>query len=280
MKISWVIPTYNNFDVLIKTIKNIIKQTRKPDIIFVVDNASSDNTSNVVKEFPEIKYIKLNINAGSAGGYSEGMKAASEVSDLIFLSDDDMLFDKNAIKYLEESLLLFPENERIGVVRCAWDGFKGDKAVEVESSICSGVLIKSSAIKKTGLPLLELFTYADDVEYFYRMRKKGLLLYLVPKAKYLSKSLEHRSETKFFGFRVAVYKTDFRLYYAFRNEIYINRLHGKSTIKVLLYFLKVMFFLKFSGLIAAIDGIKNGFMGNLGKSKKYIAIRGKEELNA
>ena len=72
-KISVVIPTYNSWETLKECISSIQKQTLKQFEIIVVDNASSDGTSQKAKVmFPEIKLITLTTNTGVTGGRNKG----------------------------------------------------------------------------------------------------------------------------------------------------------------------------------------------------------------
>ena len=84
--------TFNNAEMLRSVIGAVVSQTRKPDEIVVIDNASPDNTREVVKEFQDIRYIRLAENTGSAGGFYEGVKIASENNDFVLTLDDDCDF--------------------------------------------------------------------------------------------------------------------------------------------------------------------------------------------
>lgn len=275
MKIACVIPTYNNYDSLVLTLENILGQSRPPDIVFVIDNASTDDTAKIKDRFPGVKHVRLGENQGSAGGYCEGIKLASEVSDLIFLSDDDNLYQVDALDQLEKGLLQLGNAVSMGAVRCAWETFAGTAPEEVENALWSGSLVKSGVVRNIGLPMKEFFLYSEDVEYFSRMRTQGFAVYVIPAAKYLKRYSGHKSESGWFGTPTYAYKDAFRLYYAFRNEIYINRLyhHRLKLLRTLLYLLKIMVFLKPHAVLAALDGIKDGFMGNLGKNGKYPVVR-------
>ena len=224
MKISCVIPTYNNSKLLAVTLESVLGQTRKPDSVYVIDNASDDSTASVKERFPGIEYIRLPENTGSAGGFYEGIKAALPGSGLLFLSDDDQVYAKDALEQLEKGLLSL--GPAAGAVRCAWEAYEGKEPAEVADSVWSGTLIRSEVAAKIGLPLKELFLYAEDVEYFWRMRKAGFKLYVLPSAGYLARDSAHKAKIGPGGGQALVYKDDFRLYYAFRNEVYIYRLYS------------------------------------------------------
>jgi len=54
--IACVIVTYNRIKTLKKTIEAVINQTRRPDVIIIVDNNSpeSDMADNFYKSFPNL----------------------------------------------------------------------------------------------------------------------------------------------------------------------------------------------------------------------------------
>ncbi|MBI4351141.1 MAG: glycosyltransferase [Elusimicrobia bacterium] len=273
MKIACVIPTYNNYASLCLTVENLLSQTRPPDIVYIIDNASADGTAEIKKRFPGVEYVRLAENQGSAGGYYEGIKLAGEAADLVFLSDDDNLYRPDALEQLEKGLLKL--GGRAGAVRCAWEAFKGKEPAEVPDALWSGALITSAVVKKIGLPLRELFLYAEDVEYFRRMRRSGFAVYVIPGAGYLKRYAGHKMTSGWFGRPTHAYRDAFRLYYAFRNEIYVSRLYGAwwKVFRTVLYLFKILVFLSPSSVLAALDGIRDGFAGRLGKNGKYHITR-------
>lgn len=100
--ISVVITTYNRAHLLPRAIKSVLKQTLKPLEIIVVDDGSSDTTSEVIKAFPTIRYIKKE-NAGISSARNYGIKAAKGRY-IAFLDDDDVwLEDKLKLQYAQKS---------------------------------------------------------------------------------------------------------------------------------------------------------------------------------
>ena len=96
-KVVAVIPAYNEEANIIKTIENI-KTIDLIDEIVVVDDGSSDNTSEVVRELKDIKLISLKQNSGK--GYA--IRKAIEVIDYdyIALLDGDLGSSSNEINKL------------------------------------------------------------------------------------------------------------------------------------------------------------------------------------
>ncbi|MBL4780839.1 MAG: glycosyltransferase [Porticoccaceae bacterium] len=92
MKISAVIPTYNNADYIEDAINSILAQSHPVDEIIIIDDGSSDNTEELVKVISKkaanIIYIKQ-ANQGPSSARNRGIEAAS--GDWIaFLDADDL----------------------------------------------------------------------------------------------------------------------------------------------------------------------------------------------
>lgn len=58
MKCSVVIPTRNDSAYLHRCLSALRQQTRTPDQIIVVDNGSTDNITRVLREFPDLTYLR------------------------------------------------------------------------------------------------------------------------------------------------------------------------------------------------------------------------------
>lgn len=101
-KVVAVIPAYNEEENIINTIENI-KTINLIDEIVVVDDGSSDRTSEVVKKLKDIKLITLNANSGK--GYA--IRKAIEVIDYdyIVLLDGDLGASSYEINKLIEPVI-------------------------------------------------------------------------------------------------------------------------------------------------------------------------------
>ena len=129
--VSVVIPTYNRADVIERSIKSIQDQTYQDFEIMLVDDASTDNTDEVVRRIQDerIRYIKLEKNSGPSHSRNVGIKE-SQGKYIAFLDDDDeWLPDK-----LEAQVSLFDDtNNRVGAVYSAFWRIQKNKRVYIPS---------------------------------------------------------------------------------------------------------------------------------------------------
>ena len=89
-RVSVVIPTYNRAELLKRAIESVLGQTYQDFELIVVDDASMDNTEEMMKDFSDerIRYIRLKQNSGtSAVPRNTGIKSAK--GEYIACHDDD-----------------------------------------------------------------------------------------------------------------------------------------------------------------------------------------------
>lgn len=93
-KVSIITPVYNSESYLKETIESVISQTYTDWELILVDDCSSDNSSQICKSYsgvdPRIKYIPLKENSGPAKARNIGIDEASGEY-LAFLDSDDKL---------------------------------------------------------------------------------------------------------------------------------------------------------------------------------------------
>lgn len=101
-KICVVIPTFNNKELVLECLKTLVISDTKGFVfkICVVDNGSSDGTSEAIKKgFPKVKLIEESKNLGFVEGCNAGMQwGLSNGFNYITLLNDDTTVDKKLIK--------------------------------------------------------------------------------------------------------------------------------------------------------------------------------------
>lgn len=192
-----VIVTYNRKDKLEKVIRSLELQTRRPDRIYVVDNASTDGTRELLEGMAhaDLIHMRLAENIGGAGGFNVGMKAAyADGFDLVWISDDDAYPQEDAIEKLVEGLARYEEisghrpTYACSAVRCPdgswcemntpetvwdWPRYYSAETPFMMVQCCSfvSVLVPRWAIEYHGFPIKDYFIWFDDSEYTRRLAK-------------------------------------------------------------------------------------------------------------
>jgi rhamnopyranosyl-N-acetylglucosaminyl-diphospho-decaprenol beta-1,3/1,4-galactofuranosyltransferase len=96
-----VVVTYNRCRLLAQALSAVREQSRPPDEIVVVDNASTDGTSEFLDRTEGIRVTHSQRNTGGAGGFAIGMAQALDLgADAVWLMDDDTVPLDDALEEL------------------------------------------------------------------------------------------------------------------------------------------------------------------------------------
>ena len=125
MDISVVIPTYNRYDFLKRALASVYAQTYLPKEVIVIDDGSTDNTANIQKDFPTIKYIYQE-NAGVSSARNTGIKSGTYEWIAFLDSDDTWHKDK-----LSEQVLFHQKNPNIFISYTDEKWIRDSKEVKV-----------------------------------------------------------------------------------------------------------------------------------------------------
>ena len=205
-KISVVFPIYNGGRQPLECLSSIQKlnyPSKKIEII-VVDNASTDGSDlQIKKKYPQVSLIKNAENLGFAKAVNQAVKKAK--GELIFVGNDDLLFEKNSLKILSTYLV---KNKNIGICggkiyyknkpkKVASAGFQMNKWTgniyisenpgqlkEPDWVQGCAMLIQKKVFKKIGY-FDEHFThFFEDFDFCLRARKAGFKVVYFPSAKF------------------------------------------------------------------------------------------------
>ncbi len=117
MKLTFVIPAYNEEKTIEPLVEGIVKYSTPHDIqIILIDDGSTDQTFSVMKKtqdkYPQVEIIKLRRNFGKSRALSTGFSKA--VGDIVITMDADLQDDPKEIPRMIETI-----EEGYDVV-CGW----------------------------------------------------------------------------------------------------------------------------------------------------------------
>ncbi len=111
--VTCIIPAFNREKYIAEAIDSVLDQTYGNIEIIVIDDGSTDNTSEIVKSFnSKVKYFYQPNSGASAARNSGILKAAG---DFISFLDSDDLWEKNKISLQMEC---FKNNPGIDICLC------------------------------------------------------------------------------------------------------------------------------------------------------------------
>jgi glycosyltransferase involved in cell wall biosynthesis len=130
LKFSILLTTYNGEETVGDTIRSLLSQSFGNFEIIVSDNASSDNTENIVKSFndPRIFFFRNEINLGYPGNLEKARTRAR--GDIIYLIGQDDILGCDA---LLNTYKAFNISEDIGAVTRPYYWFHNDINVPVRA---------------------------------------------------------------------------------------------------------------------------------------------------
>ena len=126
--VSIIIPTYNRGNLLQGAISSILNQTYKNWELIIVDDRSTDNTKELVRNYMKkdkrIKYVVNEHKKGPGGARNQGIEIAKGEY-IAFLDSDDEWFKhhlKDSVKVLE--------NEPVDVCSSLWYERRNGKLIK------------------------------------------------------------------------------------------------------------------------------------------------------
>lgn len=114
--VSVILITYNRSEMLKKAIQSVLEQTYHDFELIIIDDCSTDNTLDVVREFKDkrIRYERLDKNSGgSLNPHQRGFELATGEY-IAHLDDDDYWCDKQKIELQVAYFKKYPESVLVG----------------------------------------------------------------------------------------------------------------------------------------------------------------------
>ena len=159
---------YNVQDSIKRAIDSVLEQTYKDLELIIVNDASTDDTENIINQYSDerIKYLKHYINRGAGCARDTGIKAAT--GDYITFLDSDDYYSKDCI----ETLVNATKDGKIDVISPGFisvDGNKEIPKIPSPTTVKTNLYIydNSYTLHFLNIQLLRKSLF-DNVEYSHR----------------------------------------------------------------------------------------------------------------
>lgn len=208
-----VVLAWNNKEMTIDCVESLLASQYFNMRLLVVDNGSTDGTSDVLRErFPKIEIVRLPVNLGVAGGYNAGLEyALDHGAQYILVANNDIIVDQMMLSHLVEALENIPrsgigmpkiyhyfgDRTRLWCTGAYWrkfpptvkmmgvntrDSHRFSNIREIEYAPSCCLLIRREVLEKVGYFDTGYFFYYDDWDFSVRTRKAGFSIWFIPTA--------------------------------------------------------------------------------------------------
>ena len=247
--VAVVVVTHNRAELLARLLDGLAAQTRRPDAVVVVDNASTDGTAELLASRGDLPlHVITQDNLGGAGGFHAGVRAAYDAGwDRVWLVDDDVLPAPGCLEALmsiDEDCLIAVREDLAGALvekaavefdlrnplaihpkRATVDAVYPDRAsmpplVEVQNVAFEGFMARRSVVEEIGFPDPAFFIFYDDAEYAVRARRAGRRIMGVRDA-VLVRQLDFNQQHDLSGWKG---------FYMYRNLFVVHLRHGENLL--------------------------------------------------
>ena len=217
VKLSVLVVNYNSGNLLAECLRSVMNTVdTAPFQVLVVDNDSSDDSlETAIREFPEVEYIRNDLNNWYTGGANQAMKACRGEYMLILnpdtvchpgavdglidfmeshgkagiacpkLLNSDGTLQPSCRKFLKSRYLvlkhllpwsILPQSWKKRLVLEYWDH---GETVQSDWIIGACVLARREAVEQVGLKDEEFRMFHEETDWCLRMKKKGWQVWFV-----------------------------------------------------------------------------------------------------
>lgn len=249
-----VLVNWNCADYTIKCIASLLSGAKVPDIIVVVDNASSDDSVVKIRgTFGMVHVIENKENYGFTGANNIGISYLSKRNvEYIWILNNDTTVSHNCLQVLQDAL---EKNHDVAASTCKiyWQDTKTiwfagstfnkityvvkhrgegeidhgqyDHAEQIDFMDGCCILLRSSVLKEIGTFDEHFFAYHEDIDLSFRITGNGGRILYVTDA-----TVNHYAGASFRKNNVGRYggtSTPLQHFLSIRNKLYIVRRYGR-----------------------------------------------------
>jgi GT2 family glycosyltransferase len=230
-----IIVNYNGGEPILECIRSLQRQTLTPAHIVVVDNLSTDGSSEKIRtQFPDVTIIENGYNAGWGVGCNVGIKSIN--TEYVALINNDAYLDTQCLEEMVRAIQSRPNYGSCASKIFLWDNPKtievagvviyrdrssiargrlqpSDRYNDFEEVFCASdccSLYRRDLLLRIGLHDPDFFMYCDDTDIGWRLQLTGWRYVYTPKA--MAYHAHSRSSGSY---------SDFKAYHVERNRLYL-----------------------------------------------------------
>jgi len=307
--VSYILPTYNRPQLLLKCLQSIAAQRRKDYELIVIDDCSTTDTAVVIEEFNsgnkekiDLVYIRNESNLGFYASLNTGLEH-SRGKYLCFMADDDILLEN----HLEKALKILEADENIALFSCdcfqiddkgqrssghsyledysrrenfvLTSGIKDFKYLVAYGAISFGAaILRKSVINDIGF-LNPKYRIAGDVDFWLRIALSKYKVYFLKESLFLVRNHEdcitRKNIIEFYGERINILEQVLIKYSHLLDKADLRLVRKKISSEQL--YLSITYFKK----VDIWAGLKYLFKANCGSGyvvMEYISKRMKRKI--
>lgn len=260
---SFIIVNWNRAQDLYELLTSIERQKKKIFEVIVVDNASTDESVNLISEmFPKVDLVKLKSNCGVTGFNIGVNKAKGRFSVLL---DNDTILPDSFIDDMEKTVLSYPEVSVFAFnILSPNHGRQNDylpqnanEPILWHNFIGGGVAFTTSCYKKIGGYNPKYFIYINETELSARLLLNGYKILFCPNLKIIHKTSS------------VARITSFNYLYFIRNSILFIKTYFRFVTKVDLLFGFMLINFKYAGMNSLLRTYFKGIISGLSTFPYY-----------
>ncbi len=243
-----VVATYRRPAVAREAIEALLRQTRPPDGIVLVEN-SPDWDFRGVYDPATVEVVHTGWNAGAAGGFGIGTEVAlARGATHVVLVDDDCILREDTLAGIERAVTEQVPGAIVGPAvvtedgeSLVWDIYRPngrpypsasslpDYPIPTRNLAFHALTIPAEAIRVAGGPRADLFFGGPDVEFCLRLADHGYQVFYLPNLRVRHHATNYR-RFWFLGTRKVPAGSPGHRYYVLRNRLLMWRMYHRDSV--------------------------------------------------